>query len=160
MNKKIKALIMDIDGTLTDGGLYIGNTGELVKRFHVKDGYAIHDLLPGMGIIPVIITGRESEIVLQRCKELGITYIVQGSRDKVSDMRKLLFQENITLEETAYIGDDINDLECMKIVGLKGCPIDAAWEVKQISDYVTERTGGNGAVREFVEWIRDLGNHQ
>lgn len=148
---RIKALVMDVDGTLTDGGLYIGPNGEIAKRFHVKDGYAIHDLLPEKGIIPIIITGRQSEIVLQRCKELGIMHIVQGSKDKVADLKKILMQEKITLEETAYIGDDLNDLSCMKIVGLRGCPCDAADEVKQIADYITIRSGGNGAVREFVE---------
>ena len=145
---------MDVDGTLTDGGLYIGNNGEIAKRFHVKDGYAIKHLLPEMGIIPVIITGRTSDIVLYRCDELGIKYVIQGSKDKVSDMKKILFQENIALEEVAYIGDDMNDLKCMNIVGMRACPHDAAQEIKQIADYVTEQAGGNGAVREFVEWIR------
>lgn len=155
MNRRIKALVMDVDGTLTDGGLYIGNDGEIAKRFHVKDGYAIHDLLPKMGIIPIIITGRKSEIVLCRCKELGITRIVQGSKDKVVSLKEVLARECIDLEETAYIGDDINDLECMKLVGLCGCPNDAAREIISISDYVTSCTGGNGAVREFVEWMRE-----
>lgn len=151
---KIKALVMDIDGTLTDGGLYIGDQGEEVKRFHVKDGYGICHLLPSMGIIPIIITGRNSKIVVNRCKELGITRIVQASSDKVKDMFRILQLEGISVEETAYIGDDLNDLPCMKIVGIKGCPSDAVEEVKQIADYVTKQTGGNGAVREFIEWIK------
>lgn len=161
MNKKkftIKAIVMDVDGTLTDGGLYISETGELVKRFHVKDGYAIHDLLPQLGIIPIIITGRKSDIVLRRCNELGIVHVVQGSTEKLADLTKILSLEHIELAETAYIGDDINDLECMKKVGVKGCPCDAVDEVKKVVDYITKCSGGNGAVREFIEWLKNTDN--
>lgn len=153
----IKALVMDVDGTLTDGGLYIGTDGELMKRFHVRDGYAIHDLLPKMGIIPIIITGRSSEIVAQRCRELGITRLVQGSSNKIEDLKKILEEENISITQVAYMGDDLNDYDCMKQVGLKGCPSDAVSEIKSIADHVTISSGGNGAVREFVEWIREQG---
>ena len=107
-----------------------------------------------MGIIPIVITGRKSEIVSQRCKELGISHLVQESKNKVEDLKKILFYEKINLDETAYIGDDLNDLPCMKIVGIKGCPSDAVEEIRQIADYVTKQTGGNGAVREFVEWLK------
>ncbi len=151
----MKALIMDVDGTLTDGGLYIGRRGELMKRFHVKDGYAITKLLPDMGIIPIIITGRESDIVIHRCRELGITRVIQGSIDKVKDMLEVLQAEGISLKETAYIGDDINDLDCMKRVAVRGCPSDAVKEIKEIADYVTVCNGGNGAVREFVDWLKE-----
>lgn len=152
-DKRIKALAMDVDGTLTDGGIYIGTDGEMMKRFHVKDGYAIHDLLPAMGIIPIIITGRTSEIVKRRCAELGITRLVQGSTDKIGDLKKILARERIDMTETAYMGDDMNDYDCMRQVGLKGCPSDAADSIKKIADYITISSGGNGAVREFVEWI-------
>ena len=151
---KIKALVMDVDGTLTDGGLYIGSQGEIMKRFHVKDGYGIHNMLPQMGIIPIILTGRNSEIVLERCRELDINKVIQGSTDKVKDMKALLEAEDISLNEVAYIGDDLNDLECMKLVKVRGCPKDAANEVKEICEYVSAYTGGNGAVRDFIEWIR------
>lgn len=150
---KIRALIMDVDGTLTDGGLYISENGEAMKRFHVKDGYGIRNILPQMGIIPIIITGRTSKIVLNRCKELGIERIVQGSTDKVKDMLQVLEQEGIGLKETAYIGDDLNDYDCMQMVGVRGCPNDAVKKIKEISDYVATAAGGNGAVREFIEWI-------
>lgn len=150
----IKALVMDVDGTLTDGRIHIGSDGEVFKSFHVKDGYAIHDMLPQMGIIPIIITGRKSQIVEYRCKELGISYVVQGSRDKLSDLKKILLEQDIRLEETAYIGDDLNDLVCMNAVGLKGCPKDAISEIQEIVDFVSEKKGGKGAVREFVEWIK------
>ena len=150
---EIKALILDVDGTLTDGGIYIGNEGEIMKRFHAKDGYAIHNMLPRAGIIPIIITGRKSEIVEYRCKELGISYVIQGSCNKVQDMEKVLSDLGIGLEQTAYMGDDLNDYEAMKLVGCKACPNDAAEGIKEIADYIAKTDGGNGAVREFVEWI-------
>lgn len=150
---KIKALVMDVDGTLTDGGIYIGDKGEVMKRFDVKDGYAICNILPQIGVIPIIITGRVSQIVTNRCMELGIKYVVQGSKNKVKDMKKILKQEKISLSETAYIGDDMNDYECMQMVGFRGCPSDAIGEIKEISEYIAKATGGNGAVREFTEWI-------
>lgn len=150
---KIRALVIDVDGTLTDGGIYVGNSGEVFKRFCVKDGYAIHDLLPQMNIIPIVITGRQSDIVTNRCRELGISHVVQGSKDKIADMEKILAAEKITKEETAYIGDDMNDFECMKVVAVRGCPDDAVEGIKEISDFVTKCNGGQGAVREFVEWL-------
>lgn len=153
---KIKALIMDVDGTLTDGSIYVGNQGEVMKRFDVRDGYAIHNILPLLGITPIIITGRTSAIVANRCKELGITELVQGSLCKVEDMRSILARLGITLEETAYIGDDLPDKECMELVGICGCPTDAIEEIKNICDFVSSKKGGDGAVRDFIEWIKKL----
>lgn len=150
---KIRAMIMDVDGTLTDGGIYVGSQGEVLKKFNVKDGYGIKTLLPAMGIKPIIITGRTSDIVRQRCDELNITRLVQGSNDKLGDMITILQEENISLSETAYIGDDLNDLECMKVAALRGCPHDAIDEVKSIADFVSGKYGGMGAVRDFINWI-------
>lgn len=151
---KIKALVMDVDGTLTDGGIFIGASGEVMKKFYVRDGYAIKHMLPKMRILPIIITGRKSEIVEKRCRELDIVHLCQGSIDKMMDLRKILTQEQIVLEETAYIGDDINDLECLQAVALAGCPGDAVLEVKEIADFIALSPGGHGAVREFIEWMR------
>ncbi|WP_312503629.1 KdsC family phosphatase [Lacrimispora sp.] len=151
----IKALVMDVDGTLTDGSLYIGKDGEVMKKFHVKDGYAIKELLTQMEIIPIILTGRVSDIVESRCRELCISCVVQGSKNKLFDLCEILSKNNLQLTETAYMGDDINDIECMKAVGIVGCPSDAVKEIKAISDYITTCSGGNGAVREFVEWIKE-----
>ena len=150
---KIRALVMDVDGTLTDGSIYISDSGEAIKRFNVKDGYGICNMLPEMNIVPIIITGRTSQILLNRCKELGVKNVIQGSKNKMEDMLKILEQEKISLCQTAYIGDDINDYECMKRVGLRGCPNDAVNSIKELSECITESTGGNGAVREFIEWI-------
>ena len=149
---KIKMLIMDVDGTLTDGKIYIGNNGEIMKAFDVKDGYAIAHLKE-KGIIPVIITGRESAIVSNRAEELNIEHIYQGVNNKLDKMLSLAKGLNIDLSEIAFIGDDIRDLECIKKCGYSGCPNDANKEIKKLVNYVCEANGGEGAVREFVESI-------
>ncbi len=151
---KIRALVMDVDGTLTDGGIFIGVSGEVMKKFYVRDGYAIKHMLPRMHILPIVITGRKSEIVARRCGELDIVHLCQGSVDKMTDLRRMLAQEQIMLEETAYIGDDINDLECLQAAALSGCPADAAPEVQAAADFIAPSPGGCGAVREFIEWIK------
>lgn len=121
-------LFMDVDGTLTDGKIYIGNDGELMKAFSVKDGYAITHLLPEHDIIPVIITGRKSEIVSKRCQELGMEFVFQDVSNKREKMIAFansygIYENEIgMLPNTYYIGDDIPDLECMLIAEKKGCP--------------------------------------
>lgn len=149
----IKALIMDVDGTLTDGGIYLNSNGEEIKKFNVKDGYAINSILPKLNIIPIVLTGRESDIVKRRCEELKISIVIQGSKDKVHDMLKVLNDLSISLNDTVYIGDDLNDLECMKMVGISACPSDAVKEVTGICKYVAQKEGGAGAVREIIDWI-------
>ncbi|MBR6400972.1 MAG: HAD-IIIA family hydrolase [Firmicutes bacterium] len=151
--KNIKALVLDIDGTMTDGGIYIGNDGECMKRFYVRDGLAIKHILPEHGIIPVVITGRSSAITAKRCEELDIKVLVQGCQNKISALEKILSEYGITLAETAYIGDDINDVECMRAAGLAGCPRDAVKAAKEAADFISSYDGGRGAVREFIEWI-------
>jgi 3-deoxy-D-manno-octulosonate 8-phosphate phosphatase (KDO 8-P phosphatase) len=150
---KIKAIVMDVDGTLTDGGIYLDNNGNELKKFNVKDGYAISTILPQYGIEPIVITGRKSEIVRKRCEELNIKRVVQGSKDKAYDMKIILNELAISMEETVYIGDDINDIDCMKLVGACACPNDAVDEIKKICDIVAEKKGGYGAVREIIDKI-------
>lgn len=149
----IKYFIMDVDGTLTDGKIYMSNNGEMMKAFNIKDGCGIHDILIPSGIIPIIITGRSSGIVLNRCKELGITEVYQGIKNKAVKM----FEITDDLATVAYIGDDINDLSCMEPIkeagGIVGCPADAVEKVKEIADYIASRNGGQGAVRDFIEWL-------
>ena len=148
---------MDVDGTLTDGKIYMGNDGEMMKAFDIKDGCGIHDILLPSGIKPVIITGRSSEILKNRCREIGINLLYQGVNDKMNKLEEVLMEFNCSLSEVAYIGDDINDLPCMNIVksagGLIGCPKDAEESVKHVSDYISKRDGGRGAVRDFIEYI-------
>lgn len=153
----IKILVMDVDGTLTDGKIYMGENGELCKAFNIKDGYGIHDILIPANIIPVIITGRESMIVKNRCYELDISEVYQGIKDKKEKLIDIANKYNIELKEVAYIGDDINDLSCMEEIkragGVIACPADASKQIIDLSDYVSEYRGGEGAVRDFIEWI-------
>ena len=149
----IKMLVMDVDGTLTDGCIYMGPQGEAMKAFHCQDGYAIAQILPGMGIMPVIITGRSSAIVANRAAELKIVHLYQGIGDKLAKLRAVAEELGINAEEVAYIGDDLNDLECLRYCGLTGCPADAVPEVRETVDFVSSRNGGRGAVREFVNFI-------
>ena len=149
----IKYLVMDVDGTLTDGKIYMGNFGEAMKAFNIKDGCGIHDILIPNNITPMIITGRKSEIVLKRCKELGITGVHQGVKNKIGKLLEITSD----LSTIAYIGDDINDLSCMVSVkksgGIVGCPKDAVKKVIEISDFIAEHNGGDGAVRDFIDWL-------
>ena len=147
---RIKLLFMDVDGTLTDGKIYMGENGDVMKAFNVKDGFAIAHMLPEMGIIPVIITGRKSDIVENRARELGISELYQGIGNKLAQLKKVAAKYNAYSEEIAYIGDDLNDLECIEYCGLTACPSDALNEVKQRVTYVCKNAGGEGALREFV----------
>ncbi len=149
----IKLLIMDVDGTLTDGKVYMGAAGEAMKCFDIKDGYGIANLLPKYGITPAIITGRKSEILLRRCEELKITHVYQGISEKTEKMNELMELLCVSPEQTAYIGDDLNDLDCMKMAGVTGCPSDAVKGIKEYVDFVSTLPGGSGAVREFIEWL-------
>lgn len=155
--KEIEYLCMDVDGTLTDGKIYISQEGELFKTFNVKDGYAIKDILPQKRIIPIIITGRKSVILENRAKELNIKYIYQGVENKKEIFCKLINEKNIDISTVSFIGDDLNDLEIMMFIkengGFIGCPRDAAKEILEIADFISCKDGGNGAVREFVEHI-------
>lgn len=148
----IKMLVMDVDGTLTDGKIYISSQGEIMKAFSVKDGLGIAKL-HSKGIISVIITGRNSQIVTERAKELNITEVIQGVHDKVKVLSEVAKKYKCDLNEIAYIGDDENDLECMKVCGMKSCPADAEEAVKRVVNFICNRRGGDGAVREFIEYI-------
>ena len=149
----INYLVMDVDGTLTDGKIYMGNNGELCKAFNIKDGCGIHDILLPTGIIPVIISGRKSDIVLNRCREIGIMEVYQGVSNKIDKLKEVVKD----ISRVAYIGDDINDLSCMLLVkesgGIVGCPADAVQQILKIADFISRKNGGNGAVRDFFEWL-------
>lgn len=149
----IKILVLDVDGTLTDGKIYMGADGEVFKAFDIKDGCGIHDILPKYNIVPVVITGRSSEIVKNRCKELNIKHLYQGIRDKKKKICDIVESMDYSLENVAYMGDDIIDLEAMSICGVSGAPADASESVIKVADFVSKYTGGNGAVRDFIEWL-------
>lgn len=148
----IKLIILDVDGTLTDGKLYFDNLGNQMKSFDVKDGLAITQAIKH-GIKIGIITGKSSKIVELRAKELGIIDVIQESRNKVKDLISIQEKYNISFEETAYMGDDLVDLKVMKLCELSGCPKDSVEEILKISDFISSKNGGNGAVREFIEKI-------
>ncbi|MBR4039717.1 MAG: HAD hydrolase family protein [Clostridia bacterium] len=153
---KIKMLVMDVDGTLTDGHIYMGPDGETMKAFSCKDGHGIGQMLPRMGIVPVIITGRSSKIVANRARELHIEELYQGVADKLPLLRQIAAKYGFAREEIAYIGDDLNDWECLEYCGLTGCPRDAEEAVREIVGFVAPREGGRGAVRDFIEYIAKL----
>ncbi|MFQ6082752.1 MAG: KdsC family phosphatase [Candidatus Aminicenantia bacterium] len=150
--KKIKMIIMDVDGTLTDGTLYVTSDGEEIKGYNVKDGTGI--LLAHLaGIKTAIITGKVSKALEKRAELLGIKELYQGKIDKKSILFQILESHKLHPEEIAYIGDDVGDLEIMKSVGLAGTVSDAHSEVKKISYFISNLPGGKGAVREFIEFI-------
>jgi 3-deoxy-D-manno-octulosonate 8-phosphate phosphatase (KDO 8-P phosphatase) len=146
----IKAVVFDVDGVLTDGGLWFGPDGEALKRFDVKDGHAI--VLARLTNLPVcILTARTSPIVEVRAQELKITKVFQGRREKGPAFDELAAELGIAPKEIAYMGDDINDLPAMSRCGFSGCPSDAVTLVKESVDFISTRPGGKGAVREFIE---------
>ena len=149
----IELLVMDVDGTLTDGRIYIGAQGEVMKAFDVRDGYAIAHILPQLGITPVIITGRSSAIVEQRAKELKITELYQGVADKLTKLNEVAEKFGVSADAVAYIGDDLNDLDCIRYCGITACPADAVPEVQNAVDYICNHDGGRGAVREFISFL-------
>ena len=155
--KKIKLLFMDVDGTLTDGKIYMGQDGEILKAFDIKDGCGILLLLPKYHIIPVIITARTSKILSMRCKELNISELHQGVKNKLDKMNEIVSAYSCNLESTAYIGDDIPDIPCMEAIksagGLVLCPSDAIPEIKAMSDYTSGYAAGSGAVRDCINFL-------
>lgn len=154
--KEIKLLVLDVDGTLTDGKIFIAPTGECMKAFHVRDGYGITTILPRLGIEPVIITGRKSDIVKRRCQELNIREFYQGVHEKEKVLCEILEKRGYSWNQTAYMGDDLPDLESMKKCGIKACPADADERIKQICDFVSKCKGGEGAVREFINQLEEI----
>ena len=150
--KDIKILVLDVDGTLTDGKIYVDDKDNSFKAFNVKDGFALVNWLKLGGEV-AILTGKKSNIVERRAKELGIKYIIQGSKNKKQDLNNLLKELNITFENVAYMGDDLNDLGVMKSVGFSACPKDSVQEVLEITNFISSKNGGDGAVREFLEHI-------
>jgi 3-deoxy-D-manno-octulosonate 8-phosphate phosphatase (KDO 8-P phosphatase) len=147
----IQLLIIDVDGTLTDSSVYYGDGNVELKAFNTKDGLMLK-ALTHLGIDVIFLTGRESEIVTRRADDLGATAI-QGISDKEKKLRGLLSEYGITFEQTAYIGDDLNDYTAMMMCGFKACPADAVAEIKMIADYVSHIPGGAGAVRDICEYL-------
>ena len=155
MNKiaaKIKALVLDVDGVLTDGSLTFDEEGKEYKTFNAKDGQGIV-MLNKTGFITAIITARENGTVRHRFKNLGMTKLYEGSKNKIASLKELMKEFNLKPEEIAYMGDDLPDICVLKTVGLPSCPADATEEVKKYAKFVSSKNGGRGAVRELCDLI-------
>ncbi|MEM9414918.1 MAG: HAD-IIIA family hydrolase [Planctomycetota bacterium] len=145
-------IIFDVDGVLTDGGLYVDDDGKPSKKFHVRDGLGIK-LAQSVGLEVAVLTGKVSEVVHHRMVELGITHFIQGSKDKGTDVHALEEMAGVSLENTAYVGDDLIDLPAFAKVGYPIAVADAVAEVKEAAMFVTHAKGGHGAAREAIEHI-------
>ena len=149
---RIRLLVLDVDGVLTDGVLVYGASGEEIKRFHVRDGLGIQQARLA-GVEVAIISGRASAAVTRRMSELGVVEVHQGVGDKESLLRGLLARLGVKAAETAVMGDDLPDLPLMRIAGLAMAPADAVPEVRRAAGWVSRSAGGHGAVREAVEML-------
>ncbi len=156
----IKLLVLDVDGTLTDGKIIYTSNGDEIKNFDVKDGLAIATWIKKLNKKVAIITGRKSKLVEIRAKELGVTHLFQGVDNKDEILQNILNEENLTWEETAGIGDDLNDYKMLQKVGLSFSVANAAEEIKSLCDVVCIQNGGDGAVREMIEYILKHNNEK
>ena len=154
--RKIKLVLTDSDGVLTDTGVYYSADGEVMKRFSIRDGMGVERLRNTLGIETGIITGELSGSVRKRAEKLKIRYLYQGIKNKKSLFTEILADLNLQKENIAFIGDDVNDLELLKEVGLSATPADGTDFVKNVVHYICENAGGNGAFREFAELIISL----
>ena len=150
--QRIKLLLLDVDGVMTDGGIVMNHEGEEIKRFDVRDGHGIR-LLISAGVQVGLVTGRYSQVVTHRAKDLGIRMVYQKAYDKLQAYQKIKKKTGLTDREIAYVGDDVVDLPVLRRVGLAMAVKDADETVKHNVDYVTRLKGGRGAVREIVELL-------
>jgi len=150
--KKIKLFLTDCDGCLTDGGMYYSENGDELKKFCALDGMGIR-LMRENGILVGVVTGEDRELNRRRAKKLKLDIAEHGCKDKARIVARICKEKGIDLSELCYMGDDVNDLEAMKLAGLKVCPVNARPEIKAIADYITETHGGEGAVREVADMI-------
>jgi len=147
----IKLLVLDVDGTLTDGGVYIDSNGVQSKKFNIKDGMGITQLREKGIHVGVISHSRSKSILDERARMLGIELMYSGKEPKLQVLERWLKELSLTYEQVSYIGDDINDLEIMNKIGLSACPHDAHYSVVKEVDVVLQRNGGEGCVREFID---------
>lgn len=152
---RVRLLAMDADGVLTDGGMYYSASGEALKKFNTRDGHGI-GLLRAAGIGAAIITGERSGATASRARKLRIRELHQGIADKKKVLEKMSARLGVSLEEIAYIGDDLNDLEALSAAGFSACPADAVAAVRRAADYVCRAKGGEGAVREVCDLLLSL----
>ena len=149
---KIQLFVTDVDGTLTDGSMYYTADGDYMKQFNTRDGMGF-ELLRNKGVDVAIMTGEDSQIVLRRAEKLKISRVFIGIKDKLTQMKTLCEEMDISMSSVAYIGDDVNDFDVMKHVGLSFAVADASSEILAVADVTLTKEGGKGAVREAAEWI-------
>jgi 3-deoxy-D-manno-octulosonate 8-phosphate phosphatase (KDO 8-P phosphatase) len=149
---RVRLLILDVDGVLTDGRLYYGSRGEVLKSFHVRDGHGIR-ALRGAGVEIAVISGRRSAAVVRRCRELGIRHLIQGAQDKLAAFAQLATRLKVRPADCACIGDDVPDVPLLQIVGLSYAVADAHPAAKKAARYATSLRGGSGAVREVCDQL-------
>lgn len=150
--RKIKLVVLDVDGVLTDGSIWTGENGECVKRFNTRDGLGIK-MLQAAGIPVAILTGRNSKQTAARCRELGIESVTQGKLFKGKAFDELVQSHALSYDCVAYMGDDVPDIPALKLAGLAACPSNASDEILSLAHFVSPKTGGNGAVRSLAELI-------
>lgn len=152
LNRRIKLILLDVDGTLTDGRMYYTESGDQMKSFNVKDGMMIYRLISRQGMqFGLVSSGYLENLMQQRAETLGIQRVYAGRRPKVQVVNEWLEEMNLRMEQVAFVGDDLNDLPLLKRVGVSACPADAVAQVKAGVDVVLTRAGGMGCVREFLE---------
>ena len=149
--KKIKLLILDVDGVMTDGGMYFTANGDELKKFNTKDGMGIMQALKNKLQIGVISSGFSDKIVRKRTEMLGIQKCYVGRDSKLKILEQWMNEEGISYEEVAMIGDDINDIEILQKIGISACPSDAVNEIKSASQIILNNKGGEGCIREFID---------
>ena len=150
--KKIKLLVTDVDGVLTDGGRYYSDKGEISKKFHVRDGMAVNILLRNK-IKTLILTKEKSSITKKWAKDMNVTQVYSAYKNKEIALTSICKKYKISPDNVAYIGDDVNDISVLKKVGLSAAPHDAVSQVKKVADYRCKHNGGNGCFREFADLI-------
>jgi len=148
----IELIVIDVDGTMTDGGIYYDEYGNETKKFCTKDAAGFFTAHQAK-IKIMVLTGRECKATIRRMEELKVEYLCQDVTDKYTFLQKFIKDSYLKKSQIAYIGDDLNDLLPMSLVGYVGCPEDACREIKEISDYVSDKKGGYGAVRDIIENI-------
>ncbi len=152
MTRKIKYLVIDVDGTMTDAGIYYDEKGNELKKFSTKDAAGFFAAQKA-GISILVLTGRECAATTRRMQELKVDHLCQNVKDKYAFLREFLNRHHIPKEQLGYIGDDLNDLSSMALAGFVGCPQDSCPEVLEIADYISPVKGGYGAVRDVIEHI-------
>ncbi|MFI5134347.1 MAG: KdsC family phosphatase [Chitinophagales bacterium] len=155
--KTASAIVMDVDGVLTDGSLLVMENGDQLRKMNIRDGYALQHAVK-KGLTLIVITGGNSQGVVKRMNSLGIHHFIAGTSEKAGALKKMAEELKLDLASTIYIGDDMPDLEAMKLCGIPCCPADACNEIISVSKYISPFKGGEGCVRDILEKVLKLQN--